>query len=577
MSAVILSDQFFEMAAAQSAKPFLYEKTGGVWQGRTYGEVANDVLRAAAMLRMLGVNKGDRVVIGSENCMNWAIADLAIMTLGALVVPSYSTNTLADHLHVINDSGAVLAITSAGELAEKMAAASDKSKACKTLVCFDDPALKTKPKSITVKSWKKEMAQIDPSQFGDIRVKLDPDDVSCLIYTSGTGGQPKGVMLTHRSISANVEGVRQMLERADLVKGQRFLSLLPLSHSYEHTGGLHLPVRMGAEIWYCESVDQVSSNLQEAQPTLMIAVPRLYEVLYDRIERGLKAKGGLSETLFRKAVALGLKKLDGKRLSLTEKLMDRALERLVRAKVRQRLGGRLRYFCSGGAPLNPDIGRFFLAIGVGILQGYGQTEASPVISLNPPDDIRISTVGVPVPGVDLIFDDDGQILVRGDMVMQGYWGAPDATADAIQDGWLHTGDIGEMDADGYVKITGRKKEIIVNSGGDNIAPARVEALLSIHPDIEQAMLTGDKRPWLAAVIVPSAEMRGLPKAEQQKHLKAACDDINANLSPLEKIRRFIIADEPFSIENGEMTPTLKVRRHVVIKRYAKTLDALYKS
>ena len=577
MSAVILSDQFFEMAAAQSAKPFLYEKTGGVWQGRTYGEVANDVLRAAAMLRMLGVNKGDRVVIGSENCMNWAIADLAIMTLGALVVPSYSTNTVADHLHVINDSGAVLAITSAGELAEKMAAASDRSKACKTLVCFDDPALKTKPKSITVKSWKKEMAQIDPSQFGDIRVKLDPDDVSCLIYTSGTGGQPKGVMLTHRSISANVEGVRQMLERADLVKGQRFLSLLPLSHSYEHTGGLHLPVRMGAEIWYCESVDQVSSNLQEAQPTLMIAVPRLYEVLYDRIERGLKAKGGLSETLFRKAVALGLKKLDGKRLSLTEKLMDRALERLVRAKVRQRLGGRLRYFCSGGAPLNPDIGRFFLAIGVGILQGYGQTEASPVISLNPPDDIRISTVGVPVPGVDLIFDDDGQILVRGDMVMQGYWGAPDATADAIQDGWLHTGDIGEMDADGYVKITGRKKEIIVNSGGDNIAPARVEALLSIHPDIEQAMLTGDKRPWLAAVIVPSAEMRGLPKAEQQKHLKAACDDINANLSPLEKIRRFIIADEPFSIENGEMTPTLKVRRHVVIKRYAKTLDALYKS
>ncbi|MBL6782772.1 MAG: long-chain fatty acid--CoA ligase [Alphaproteobacteria bacterium] len=577
MSAVILSDQFFEMAAAQSAKPFLYEKTGGVWQGRTYGEVANDVLRAAAMLRMLGVNKGDRVVIGSENCMNWAIADLAIMTLGALVVPSYSTNTVADHLHVINDSGAVLAITSAGELAEKMAAASDRSKACKTLVCFDDPALKTKPKSITVKSWKKEMAQIDPSQFGDIRVKLDPDDVSCLIYTSGTGGQPKGVMLTHRSISANVEGVRQMLERADLVKGQRFLSLLPLSHSYEHTGGLHLPVRMGAEIWYCESVDQVSSNLQEAQPTLMIAVPRLYEVLYDRIERGLKAKGGLSETLFRKAVALGLKKLDGKRLSLTEKLMDRALERLVRAKVRQRLGGRLCYFCSGGAPLNPDIGRFFLAIGVGILQGYGQTEASPVISLNPPDDIRISTVGVPVPGVDLIFDDDGQILVRGDMVMQGYWGAPDATADAIQDGWLHTGDIGEMDADGYVKITGRKKEIIVNSGGDNIAPARVEALLSIHPDIEQAMLTGDKRPWLAAVIVPSAEMRGLPKAEQQKHLKAACDDINANLSPLEKIRRFIIADEPFSIENGEMTPTLKVRRHVVIKRYAKTLDALYKS
>ena len=570
-----LSDQFFDIAASQSEKPFLYEKKHGVWQGQTYGEVAISVLRAAGMLRMLGVNKGDRVVIGAENGINWAVADLAIMTLGALVVPSYSTNTMDDHLHVLTDSGAVLAITSTGALAEKMAEAAEKAKTCKTLICFEDIALKTPTRTLMVTSWDKALEKVDISISGEVRETLDPDDLSCLIYTSGTGGLPKGVMLTHRSISTNVEDVRQMLERADLVKGQRFLSLLPLSHSYEHTGGLHLPVRMGAEIWYCESVDQVSSNLQEAKPTLMIAVPRLYEVLYDRIERGLKAKGGLSEKLFRKAVALGLKKLDGGRLTLTEKIADRILERLVRAKVRQRLGGRLRYFCSGGAPLNPDIGRFFLAIGVGILQGYGQTEASPVISLNPPDDIRISTVGIPVSSVDLMLDDDGQILIRGDMVMKGYWNKPDETAETIQDGWLHTGDIGQIDDDGYLMITGRKKEIIVNSGGDNIAPARLEAMLCIHADIEQAMLTGDKRPWLAAVIVPSSEINALPKAEQHKRLKMACDSINANLSKLEKIRRFIIADEPFTIDNGEMTPTLKVRRHVVMKRYAKTLDELY--
>ena len=572
-----LSDQFFDIAASQSEKPFLYEKKHGVWQGQAYGEVANSVLRAAGMLRMLGVNKGDRVVIGAENGIKWAVADLAIMTLGALVVPSYSTNTMDDHLHVLTDSGAVLAITSTGALAEKMAEAAEKAKTCKILICFEDIALKTPARTLMVTSWDKALEKVDISISGDVRETLDPDDLSCLIYTSGTGGLPKGVMLTHRSISTNVEDVRQMLERADLVKGQRFLSLLPLSHSYEHTGGLHLPVRMGAEIWYCESVDQVSSNLQEAKPTLMIAVPRLYEVLYDRIERGLKAKGGLSEKLFRKAVALGLKKLDGGGLSLAEKIADRILERLVRAKVRQRLGGRLRYFCSGGAPLNPDIGRFFLAIGVGILQGYGQTEASPVISLNPPDDIRIATVGIPMSSIDLMLDDDGQILVRGDMVMKGYWNKPDETAETIQDGWLHTGDIGQIDDDGYLMITGRKKEIIVNSGGDNIAPARLEAMLCIHGDIEQAMLTGDKRPWLAAVIVPSSEINALPKTEQHKRLKMACDSINANLSKLEKIRQFVIADEPFSIDNGEMTPTLKVRRHVVMKRYAKTLDELYQS
>jgi len=572
----VLSDQFFDIAARYPARPCLYEKTNGIWQGLTYAEAASQVLRAAAFLKSQGVAKGDRVVIASENRIDWAIADLAIMTLGALVVPSYNTNTSEDHHHVLADSGAVLAITSSGTLAENLAAAAEKSSACQTLVLFDRYDLQTPIKRLKQTGWQDGLASAEHDATGDgIRANLNPDDLACLIYTSGTGGLPKGVMLSHGSISANIKGVKKMLSKVRLDDQQRFLSLLPLSHSYEHTGGLHLPIRMASEIWYCESVEQVAKNLQEAKPTLMIAVPRLYEVLHDRIENGLKAKGGLSEKLFRKAVALGLKKLDGERLSFIEALWDRLLERLVRAKVRRRLGGRLQYFCSGGAPLNPDIGRFFLAIGVGILQGYGQTEASPVISVNPPGDIRISTVGTAVPGVEIKIDLTGEILVRGDMMMQGYWNNPAATDEAIHDGWLHTGDLGSISDDGFLSITGRKKEIIVNSGGDNIAPARIEAMITMQADIEQVMITGDQRPWLAAVIVPSHEVRQRPKPEQEKAIKTALDAVNANLSMLEKVRRFVLADEPFSIENSEMTPTLKVRRHIVSARYQDALDKLY--
>lgn len=572
----VLSDQFFEVAARYPERPCLCEKTNGTWQGLTYKETADQVLRAAAFLKAQGVTKGDRVVIASENRIDWAIADLAIMTLGALVVPSYSTNTSEDHHHVLTDSGAVLAITSSGELAENLAEAADRSPACQTLVLFDHYDIQTQKKRLKQINWHDGIAALGESaDLADIRAELNPDDLACLIYTSGTGGLPKGVMLTHKSISANVKGVKEMLREVNLDDKQRFLSLLPLSHSYEHTGGLHLPIRMGSEIWYCESVDQVSTNLQEAKPTLMIAVPRLYEVLHDRIENGLKAKGGLSEKLFRKALALGLKTLQGEKLSFAEAIWDRVLERLVRAKVRRRLGGRLQYFCSGGAPLNPEIGKFFQAIGVGILQGYGQTEASPVISLNPPKDIRISTVGKAVPGVEIKIDPEGEILVRGDLVMQGYWNNPAATDEAIYDGWLHTGDLGDISADGFLSITGRKKEIIVNSGGDNIAPARIEAMLTMQGNIDQAMITGDKRPWLAAVVVPSQEVRKLPKPEQEKFIKSAIDKVNEKLSMLEKVRRFVLADEAFSIENSEMTPTLKIRRHIVLKRYQDALDKLY--
>jgi len=370
-------------------------------------------------------------------------------------------------------------------------------------------------------------------------------------------------MLTHRSIQSNVDAAGELLEEGAASKDARFLSLLPLSHSYEHTAGMHLPFQMGSEVWYCESPDQIALNLTEVQPTLMTAVPRLYEVLHDRITRGVRAKGGLSEKLFFKAADLGAKRARGESLSLIQAVQDKILDKLVRGKVRARLGGNLKFFVSGGAALNPEIGFFFLGLGINILQGYGQTEASPLISANRPGKIKIDTVGPAVSGVEVKIAEDGELLARGACVMKGYWGDDAATASTIKDGWLYTGDIAEISDDGYISITGRKKDIIVNSGGDNIAPSRVEALLTIEPEIEQAMVDGDKRPWLVAVIVPSDELVG-QFAKDKKGLKnavqTAVDKANSRLSQIEKVRRFVIADEPFGTENGQMTPTLKARR-----------------
>ena len=340
---------------------------------------------------------------------------------------------------------------------------------------------------------------------------------------------------------------------------------------------MHLPFQIGAEVWYCESSDQIANNLVEVSPTLMTAVPRLYEVLHDRIMRGVRNKGGLSEKLFMQAVRLGTKCQQGKPLLPHEIILNLIVEKLVRSKVRSRLGGQLKFFISGGAALNPEIGNFFMALGINLLQGYGQTEASPLISANRPGRIKIETVGPVVSGVDMKIADDGEILVRGDLLMKGYWRDEAATAAVIQDGWLHTGDLGEVDREGYISITGRKKDIIVNSGGDNIAPGRVEALLTIEPEIEQAMVDGDKRPWLAAVIVPSEEVRTLASSPDAlaTMVGEAVDRANSRLSQLERVRRFIIADEPFSTENGQMTATLKVRRHIVRVLYEDRLAALY--
>ena len=419
---------------------------------------------------------------------------------------------------------------------------------------------------------------------------LDRDAVCCFIYTSGTGGRPKGVMLSHRAILANCHGALEILRELG-VEDEVYLSLLPLSHAYEHTVGLYFPIGIGAQVYYSGGPDGLSQELAEVRPTLMTAVPRLYEVLHDRITRGVARAGGLQAALFQRAVTLGRKAYaDPASLSLSERVVNGLLSLTVRRKVGKRFGGRLKAFVSGGAALNPDIGTFFLALGVRLLQGYGQTEAAPVISVNPAARIKIHTVGKALAGVEVKIAEDGEILVRGPLLMDGYWRDEEATAAALVDGWLHTGDIGQLDDEGYLEITDRKKDIIVNAGGDNIAPAKVEGRLTFEPEIAQAMVIGDKSAYLVAVLVPdeeciaaAAEAAGAPPQlaelaetpELRAALAAAVARANDGLSRIERVRHFIVAEAPFTTDNGLMTPTLKVRRHAIHGVYGERLEALY--
>ncbi|GEQ98089.1 hypothetical protein JCM17844_17260 [Iodidimonas gelatinilytica] len=419
---------------------------------------------------------------------------------------------------------------------------------------------------------------------------LSREDVACLIYTSGTGGAPKGVMIHHGAILHNCMGACDVLSEIGLA-GNRFLSFLPLSHAYEHSAGQALPVSIGAEIYYAEGIDKLASNMAETKPTIMVVVPRLFEMLRNRVLRQVEKEGGLKEKLFHKALALGIKRhRQGGRLGFFERIQDKLFDRLVRAKVRRRFGGRLKALVSGGAPLNKDVGEFFTGLGLPLLQGYGQTEAGPIILVNRPTHSKTHSVGPPMKGVELTIADDGEILVRGALVMKGYWGDDRATADTIKDGWLHTGDIGILDEDGHLVITDRKKDLIVSDKGENVSPQRVEGMLALEMEIAQVMVYGDDKPYLVGLVVPDPEWLASWTKETGKTndyaalvadpdlhtaIDAAISRVNKRLSNLEKVRRFALADEPFSIENEQMTPTLKIRRHVIGKIYRSRIENLY--
>lgn len=583
---------FFTRAETGGDSPFLWRKVDREWRSLSWRLVSEQVAALAHNLIALGLSPGDRVVLVSENRPEWLIADHGIMAAGCVSVPTYTTNTERDHQHILDNSGARAVIVSTAKLARTIMPAAMRA-GVEWMIVMED--MRTAQQGqVRVLDWAQQVEgnadMISAARERTAHVRRN--DLACLIYTSGTGGAPRGVMQHHGAILHNIAGAAEVVEQDFGIKDEAFLSFLPLSHAYEHTGGQFLPIAMGAQIYYSEGLEKLVSNIEETRPTIMVVVPRLFEVIRARMLKNVEKQGKLANALLKQALRVGRKDYEGQ-MRLWDRPVDLVVDRLFRPKIQARFGGRMKALVSGGAPLNPEIGIFFHSVGLNLLQGYGQTEAAPIISCNRPRaGIKMDTVGPPLRNTEVRIAEDGEILVRGELVMHGYWRNEAETARVLQNGWLHTGDIGHIDAAGRVVITDRKKDIIVNDKGDNVSPQRVEGMLTLQPEILQAMVSGDKRPHLVGIIVPDpewvsdwAKAAGLPGdlkllKEHDKFraaVRAAIDRVNGDLSVIEKVRKFDFADEPFTIENEEMTPSMKIRRHVLNQRYAERIGAMYKS
>ena len=573
-------------------KPYLWKKIDGKYTSLSWKQVREQVDSIAKGLKNLGILKGDRVVILSENRPEWQIADLAIMSIGAISVPAYTTSTTSDYSHIINHSEARCIIISSHSLALKALPAVVKSSKCKNVIKIDNDK-NNYNEPVNIISWNTLIKENNDDKLIDFEEEAKTQqrkDTACIIYTSGTGGHPKGVMLSHGAMLTNCSGAKELLKNLikDL-KEIRFLSWLPLSHSYEHTLQF-FKMGISAQIFYAESIDTLLVNMGEVKPHFMTAVPRFYDSLHTRISQGLKKQGKISQLLFASTLKLGEKNYFNEKMNGLEKITNKLLDKIVRRKVNKRFGGNLKALVSGGSALNFEVGLYLTALGLPLLQGYGQTETAPVVSANPPEKVKLDTVGIVFKGTEVKIADDGEILVRGENVMNGYWNDPHSTNATIIDGWVHTGDIGEFDEDNYLIITDRKKDIIVNSGGDNISPSRIEAKLDIAPEIAQSMLYGDYKNYLVAIIVPNKEEALIWAKENNKSedlsiliededfikiIKQVTERINKNLSVIEHVRKFILIDHEFTIENGMMTPSMKVRRFKVKEKYEESLENLY--
>ena len=511
------------------------------------------------------IKKGDRCLLVSENRPEWMISDLSIMLSGGVTVPAYTTYTERDYEYIIDDCMPAIIIISNEIQYEKLKNIILKKNFIKKIILFENIKNINEGLNLNMHDIFKKDNCNNQNFFN---LKIQRKDMACIIYTSGTQGDPKGVMLSHGGILSNSEGAYALL-KTFISKRPKFLTWLPLSHSYEHTVQF-VQIVVGAKVFYAESIDKLIKNMSNCSPEIMTAVPRFYQNLYQKINTSFSKATGLKKFLVNQTVYLGKKKLNKQKFSLIENLIDFMCEKLVRKKIKNQFGGNLKAFISGGGALDKEVGSFLNAIGLPTLQGYGLTETSPVVSCNLIEDIRVATVGPPFKENLVKIADDGEILVKGENVMLGYWKNEEETNKVLKNGWLYTGDIGEFDGK-FLKITDRKKDIIITSGGDNISRIKIENDLNKSDFIEQSLVYGDGKPYLVSLIVLSFEYKDISKEKIQQEI----EKINLDLTKIEKIKKFIIIKNQFSIENSMMTPTLKLKRYKIIKKYKIELEKLF--
>ena len=538
----------------------------------TWEETQKNILKLSKIIKK-NIKEGDRCLLVSENRPEWFVSDMAIMLSGGITVPAYTTYTEEDYKYLIEDCEPSLVVVSNNEMLKKLSNTINEKKFIKKVITLDE-----------VNKVIHNLNIINRDKYLDFNIILNNDlleedkikndklkrtSPACIIYTSGTSGNPKGVILSHGGILNNLVGACEIMK--PLFNSRPvFLTWLPLSHSYEHCVQF-AQIAVGAKVYYAEKIEKLLENISEAKPTIMTAVPRFYQNLYNKININLKKQTGLKAKLIEATLRLGKKKLLNQKMSFYENIINLIVETLVRKKIKKQFGGNLKAFISGGGALDKEIGEFLNSVGLPTLQGYGLTETSPVVSCNPIHKIRVESVGPPFKGNQVKIANDGEILVKGENVMLGYWNKKEETEKVIINGWLHTGDIGEIDSkDGYLKITDRKKDIIVSAGGDNISPAKIENMITNEPEIDQCMVYGDKKNYLVALVVPNKEF-----LNQQKKIQNIIEKTNNKLTLLEKIKKIQLIDENFSIENGLMTPTMKVKRKKVTEKYKNQLEKLY--
>ena len=538
----------------------------------TWEQTEKNILKLSKVIKE-NIKEGDRCLLVSENRPEWFVSDLAIMVAGGITVPAYTTYTEDDYKYLIEDCEPSLVVVSNNEMLKKLNNSINEKDFIKKVITLDEKAKVTNNLNIINKEKYLDFNSIiNNNLLAEDKIennKLKRNSPACIIYTSGTGGNPKGVILSHGGILNNLVGACEIMK--PLFNSRPvFLTWLPLSHSYEHCVQF-AQIAVGAKVFYAEKIEKLLENISEAKPTIMTAVPRFYQNLYNKINMNLKKQTGFKAKLIEATLRLGRKKLLNQKMTFSEKLLNFIVDKLVRKKIKKQFGGNLKAFVSGGGALDKEIGEFLNSVGLPTLQGYGLTETSPVVSCNPIHKIKVETVGPPFKGNEVKIAEDGEILVKGENVMLGYWNKKEETEKVIINGWLHTGDIGEIDPnDGYLKITDRKKDIIVSAGGDNISPAKIENMITNEPEIDQCMVYGDKKNYLVALIVPNKDF-----LNEKEKINKVIEKINKKLTLLEKIKKIQLIDENFSIENGLMTPTMKVKRKKVTEKYKNQLENLY--